>query len=180
MGKNLIIKGANFSENAISVLIKQGYGSPTAQLQSSWMYDSISANSNVIINKVEVTVPAAGSLDKTKASSLWLAAYDGVNHTNGLSKIVKIDMTDVVNDIIDNNKEISRVTLTLPTPLAINAGEYYAYAPVNTLDGESNTTNNFTICYQRNVDGTLGHSMRLYDNYQTSRGTAIDWYGVEA
>jgi hypothetical protein len=179
MGKKLIIKGADFSENAIDVLIKQGYRG-TSKLIAGWLYDSIPADTNVIIHKVEVTVPRADRLDRTKASSLWLAAYDGVNHTDGLSNLVKIDMTDVVNDIVDNNKSISRVTLTLPTPLAVNAGEYFAFASINTLAEETATTSNITICYKSDPDGTLGYLMAVKNNSQTDGGTAIDWYGVEA
>jgi hypothetical protein len=180
MGKKLIIKGADFSENAIDVLIKQGYSDAISVQKAGWRYDSIPADTNVVIHKVKVTVPAATKLDKTKASSLWLAAYDGVNYTDGLSNLVKIDMTDVVNDIVDNNRDRSNITLTLPTPLAINVGEYFAFAPTNPLADETEDTNNLTICYKSNVDGALGYLMIVKNNSQTDGGTAIDWYGVEA
>lgn len=182
MGKRLIIKGANFSENAISIeytLLMKGYDNASSDMAVNWRYDSRPATKKVEIHEIRVTVPKASKLDVNKASSMWVGVYDGVNNLDGLSKKIKIDMTAVVNEVINNGNTAPTLhRLKLPTPLVVEAGEFFAFAGVSTPDNETGDTNNIPICYASGIDGSLGYLMVVKNNSQSIGGVAIDWYGV--
>lgn len=183
MGKVLIFKNADFSENAISAetfydVVRQGdTATPNYPLAAnSWAYNSLPVSKKTTIFAVSITLPylqkAAPSKERT--SKLFVGAYDNSGTVEGVKNIVEIDLTTIANDWIDGIIEDgSTHILTLPTPLVLNVGEYYAVST-----GTSNTSYNKAIAYARVSDGSNGY-LCFIGSSPTTYGLAVTWYGLE-
>lgn len=178
MGKRLIIKGADFSTNAIppeelSTLIRAGYNGTSTSL-NGWRYNSLAVSKKTTITAVSIILKPS-VLTKEKYSVIMLAAYDGVNSLNGISKIVVADVSSVVNKMIDEGiTSNTKYIIPLPKPLVLEIGEYFAYSI-----GDDSTLYNSTYTWSTSADGTYGYMGTLDNNILEGKGESIGWYGFE-
>lgn len=179
MGQILLIKGADFSANAVSLdnvydTVKYtDAGSPSYPMTSGdsniW-FNTIAFTKKVKVYAVAITIPSdVSGFTKTTGNLVKVGSCNSSREEIGR---VSTNVDNLIEKIVDGDIEAgSTVIVPLSTPYIINAGDY-AWVGM-TANGAR------FLCYARVPSGNYGYCQKLSSDTPTNYNLGVTFYGEE-
>ena len=177
MGKILIIKGADFSNNALASIIKRTdsiSSENVGNLAFRKYFNTIPLSDNVTISSFTFFVTLATMMNASKESVITIFATDGSN----ILRSSTVNVASIINDLIEGRvSDREKVRVSLPSPLKIYAGEYFGICMGGANEEASATTHNQLMSYVPTPSGNYGYMQYVGATSPRPSNIAVDLYG---